>query len=172
MNISSGNGLALSGNRPFRELMSNRLMFELRNITSTVWRIFQFSNKYILETANFLVSRSTRERLDNNLFCHQRLQSCHHDDFRFSVFSAINSILKPLCFLLGWVGLWGFLWWAPSAKRKDHHGVSSGWSSVWHCSNTGLSSSQYEQISIILGVWPFCLTPFFFRSITFWRAYG
>ena len=72
----------------------------------------------------------------------------------------------------GWVGLWGFLWWAPSAKRKDHHGVSSGWSSVWHRSNTGLSSTQYEQIPIILGVWPFWLTPFFFRSITFWRAYG
>ena len=64
------------------------------------------------------------------------------------------------------------LWWAPSAKRKDHHGVSSGWSSVWHCLNTGLSSTQYEQIPIILGVWPFWLTPFFFRSITFWRAYG
>ena len=77
-----------------------------------------------------------------------------------------------LVFIVGWVGLWGFLWWAPSAKRKDHHGVSSGWSSVWHCSNTGLSSSQCEQISIILGVWPFCLTPFIFRSITFWRAYG
>ena len=66
----------------------------------------------------------------------------------------------------------GFLWWAPSAKRKDHHGVSSGWSSVWHRSNTGLSTTQYEQISIILGVWPLWLTPFFFRSITFWRAYG
>ena len=76
-----------------------------------------------------------------------------------------------LGYLIGVGGLWGFLWWAPSAKRKDHHGVSSGWSSVWHCSNTGLSSSQYEQISIILWVWPFCLTPFF-RSITFWRAYG
>ena len=38
--------------------------------------------------------------------------------------------------------------------------------------NTGLSSTQYEQIPIILGVWPFWLTPFFFRSITFWRAYG
>ena len=62
----------------------------------------------------------------------------------------------------GWVGLWGFLWWAPSAKRKDHHGVSSGWSSVWHHSNTGLSSTQYEQIPIILGIWPFWLTPFFF----------
>ena len=72
----------------------------------------------------------------------------------------------------GWVGLWGFLWWAPSAKRKDLHGVSSGWSSVWHRSNTGLSSTQYEQIPIILGVWPFWLTPFFFRSISFWRAYG
>ena len=74
--------------------------------------------------------------------------------------------------LSGPVGLWGFLWWAPSAKGKDHHGVSSGWSSVWHRSNTGLSSTQYEQIPIILGIWPFWLTPFFFRSITFWRAYG
>ena len=63
---------------------------------------------------------------------------------------------------LGWVGLWGFLWWAPSAKRKDHHGVSSGWSSTWFHSNTGLSSTQYEQIPIIFGVWPFWLTPFFF----------
>ena len=71
-----------------------------------------------------------------------------------------------------WVGLWGFLWWAPSAKRKDHEGVSSGWSSVWHRSNTGLSSTQYEQIPIILVVWPFWLTLFFFQSITFWRAYG
>ena len=63
---------------------------------------------------------------------------------------------------MGWVGLWGFLWWAPSATRKDHHGVSSGWSSVWHRSNTGLSSTQYEQIPIILGVRPFWLNPFFF----------
>ena len=78
--------------------------------------------------------------------------------------------LRNVC--VGWVGLWGFLWWAPSAKGKDHHGVSSGWSSVWHRSNTGLSSTQYEQIPIILGIWPFWLTPFFFRSITFWRAYG
>ena len=62
----------------------------------------------------------------------------------------------------GWVGLWGFLWWAPSAKGKDHHGVSSGWSSVCHRSNTGLSSTQYEQIPIILGVWPFWLASFFF----------
>ena len=81
------------------------------------------------------------------------------------------SITHPLHLWLthnmGWVGLRGFLWWAPSAKGKDHHGVSSGWSSVWHCSNTGLSSSQFEHIPIILGVWPFCLTPFFFRSITF-----
>ena len=47
-------------------------------------------------------------------------------------------------------------------------GVSSGWSSVWHRSNTGLSSTQYEQIPINLGVWPFRLTPFFFWSTTFW----
>ena len=72
----------------------------------------------------------------------------------------------------GLVGLWGFLWWAASAKRKDYHGVSSEWSSVWHRSNTGLSSTQYEQIPITLGVWLFWLTPLFLRSITFWRAYG
>ena len=64
--------------------------------------------------------------------------------------------------VVGWVGLWGFLWWAPSAKRKDHHRVNSAWSSVWHRSNTGLSSTQYEQIPIILRVWPFWMTPFFF----------
>ena len=55
--------------------------------------------------------------------------------------------------ILGWMGLWGFLWWAPSANRKDHHGVSSGWSSVWHRSNTGLSSTQYEQILIYLHIY-------------------
>ena len=61
------------------------------------------------------------------------------------------------------------LWWAPSAKRKDHHGVISEWCSVWYRSNTGLSSTQYEQVPIILGVWLLWLTPFFFRSVTFWR---
>ena len=85
---------------------------------------------------------------------------------------AITATTYPGLVPWGWVGLWGFLWWAPSAKGKDHHRVSSGWSSVWHRSNTGLSSTQYEQMPIILGVWPFWLTPFFFRSITFWRAYG
>ena len=90
----------------------------------------------------------------------------------YVVISTFWIFLTAGLWILGWVGLWGFLWWAPSAKRKDHHRVSSGWSSVWHCSNTGLSSLQYEQISIILGVWPFCLTPLIFRSITFWRAYG
>ena len=76
--------------------------------------------------------------------------------------STLAQVMACCLMARGWVGLWGFLWWAPSAKRKDHHGVSSGWSSVWHRSNTGLSSTQYEQIPIILGVWPFWLTPFFF----------
>ena len=88
---------------------------------------------------------------------------------RFPLSAKISGVLIHK---LGWVGLWGFLWWAPSVKRKDHHGVSSGWSSVWHRSNTGLSSTQYEQIPIILGVWPFWLTPFVYRSITFWRAHS
>ena len=72
----------------------------------------------------------------------------------------------------GWVGLWGFFWWAPSAKREDHHGVSSGWSGTWFHSNTGLSRTQNEQIPIIFGVWPVWLTPFLFQSIKFWRVYG
>ena len=73
---------------------------------------------------------------------------------------------------LEWVGLWGFLWWAPSAKRKDHHGVSSGLSSVWHRSNTGLSSTHYEQTQLYLGFGHFGWLSSFFRSKTFWRAYG
>ena len=96
---------------------------------------------------------------------------CRYDLLWYQWILPISFRINPLeAFGVG--GLWGFLWWAPSAKRKDHHGVSSGWSSVWHRSNTGLSSTQYEQIPIILGVWPFWLTHFFFRSITFWRAHG
>ena len=77
--------------------------------------------------------------------------------------------------LSGFVGVGGavrFLVVGTIGQGKDHHGVSSGWSIVWHRSNTGQSSTQYKQIPIILGVWPFWLTPFFVRSITFWRAYG
>ena len=63
--------------------------------------------------------------------------------------------------------------WGCEVSCGGHHRprgkTSCGWSSVWHRSNTGLSSTQYEQIPIILGVWPFWLTRFFFRSITFWR---
>ena len=69
------------------------------------------------------------------------------------------------CVFVGWVGLWGFLWWAPSAKRKDHHGVSSGWSSTWFHSCTVLSSTQYEQIPIIFEVWPFWQIPLCFRGV-------
>ena len=71
-----------------------------------------------------------------------------------------------------WVGLWGFLWWAPSAKRKGQRGVNSGWNSTWFHSNTGLSGTQYEQSPIVFWVWSFWLTPFFFQSITYWRVYG
>ena len=108
----------------------------------------------------------------------------HHDscstlvEVKVSFFQAVTSHARKGKFIgnhslcMGWVGLWGFLWLAPYAKRKTHHRVSSGWSCVWHHSNIGLSSTQYEQIPIILEVWPFWLTPFFFRSVTFWRAYA
>ena len=71
--------------------------------------------------------------------------------------------------------------WGCEVSCGGHHRprgkTTSGWSSVWHRSNTGLSSTQYEQIPIIIGVWPFWLTPsvsfgWLPRSITFWRAYG
>ena len=38
---------------------------------------------------------------------------------------------------------------------------------VWHRSNIGPSSTQYEQIPIIPGVWPFWLTLFFFGQWNF-----
>ena len=87
-----------------------------------------------------------------------------------------NKIISKCCW--GWVGLWGFLWWAsltkgrpPRQKKEDHHGVSSGSSSTWFHPNTGLSSTQYEQIPIIFGV-DFGWLLSFFRSITFWRVCG
>ena len=93
-------------------------------------------------------------------------------------YKEINRIVYTKCNMVWYCGA---SWW-PAVRIVScthfigpphwHHGVSSGWSSVWHRSNTGLSSTQYEQIPIILGIWPFWLTPFFFRSITFWRAYG
>ena len=57
-------------------------------------------------------------------------------------------------------------------KEERPPQISSGWSSTWFHSNTGLSSTQYEQISIVFGVWPFWLNSFFFRSITFWWVYS
>ena len=95
-------------------------------------------------------------------------------DPRYSMHYVFSDVAKEACFdfIREWVGLWSFLWWAPSAKWKEHHGVSSGWSSTWFHLNTGLSSTQYEQIPIIFGVWPFWLTPFYFRFITFWWVYG
>ena len=55
--------------------------------------------------------------------------------------------------------------------RKDDHGVSSRWSSIWLYSNTGLSSIQYEQNPILFRIWPLCLNPFFW-SMTSWWVYG
>ena len=81
-------------------------------------------------------------------------------------------LIQQLIPLHGVGGAVRFLVVGTIGQRGRPPRVSSGWSSVWHRSNTGLSSTQYEQIPIILGVWPFWLTNFFFRSITFWRAYG
>ena len=50
----------------------------------------------------------------------------------------------------GCAELWGFLRWAPLAKRKDHHGVSSGWSRIWLNTNTGLSVNNMSRWSLRL----------------------
>ena len=47
----------------------------------------------------------------------------------FSTVSKISPV-KPIIsiyflYIYTWVELWGFLWWAPSAKRKGHHEWSS-----------------------------------------------
>ena len=52
-------------------------------------------------------------------------------------------------------GTISFLWRAPSAKKKDHQGVSSGVGSIWLLSNIDLYSKQYVQISITFDVLPF-----------------
>ena len=53
--------------------------------------------------------------------------------------------------LSGRAGLWCFAWWAPSANSKDHHRVSSRWSSIWLHFNRGLVSTRYGHIPIVYG---------------------
>ena len=154
------------------------------------WPIYCFVSFIHTEMAHTLQILLDRQRLIGHIksampkllmawWSKERLGiSSHGIVLNFPAYSGFRVTHQLLYFLnwldiaLGWVGLWGCLWWAPLAKRKDQHRFSSGWSNVWHRSNTSLSSTQYEQIPIILGVWPFWLTLFFFRSITFWRAYG
>ena len=99
-----------------------------------------------------------------------------HKWFHGTCVTQINSNW-PFCldkerklFCKKWAGGWGC-----EVSCGGHHGPRGKTTTgsaldgavFWHHSNT-----QYEQIPIILGVWSFWLTPFFFRSITFWRAYG
>ena len=143
------------------------------------------SNRYIILFLHAILCSKYRTHWKQTLITHFTPFFCKGQSFLICQITPIDPwhhanamywcsdmiFINCSCMHMGWVGLSGFLWWAPSAKRKDHHGVSSGWSSVWHRSNTGLLSTQYEQIPIMLGVWPFWLTPFF-QSKIFWRAYG
>ena len=64
---------------------------------------------------------------------------------------------------------WGTFQWGSHGGEKIHHrGVSSGWSSIWSCSNIGSPGQQDEHIPILFGVWPFAwLFSFHFRAIGF-----
>ena len=50
----------------------------------------------------------------------------------------------------------------PFPPGPCHHGFSSAWRSVWLHTNSGLSSTQYEQIIIVFRVWTFWLMTLFF----------
>ena len=174
--------MSINPNRPINQFMyiqfgttiycwcwNNNIIHSIRKYKSFIRR---WPCKYCSSRQKIINANAYRSCAWLSLSAH----TAHRVEIYFPFY--YSPVLRWRCFFLtllharnGMVGLWGFLWWAPSARRKDHHGVSSGWSSVWHRSNTGLSSTQYEQIPIILGVWPFWLTPFFFRSITFWGAY-
>ena len=66
------------------------------------------------------------------------------------------------------LGLWGFLWWAPSAKRKDHlwsalDGAVLGFTQIMAYLVHNMSRSQlYFDFGWL----------FFFRSVTFWQVYS
>ena len=76
--------------------------------------------------------------------------------------------LKLLSQKLGWVGLWGFLWWASSAKRKDHlDGAVFDIAQILAYLVHNMSRSQ-----VYLGFGHFGWLACFFWSIIFWRAYG
>ena len=42
-------------------------------------------------------------------------------------------------------------------KSEAHHNVCSGWSRIWHCSNTGMFGPWYEQ-TLYFALWLFCQT--------------
>ena len=62
-----------------------------------------------------------------------------------------------LSLILMWLHIHAKLKWISNSNVDPDNKVFSG----SHRSNTGISSTQYEQIPIIRGAWPFWLTPFF-----------
>ena len=71
-----------------------------------------------------------------------------------------ESIVTPL------EELQDFLSWAPSARKTvKTPTVSFRWKQYFpHCANTGLSGPQYELITILLGLWPIFITPYFWAK--------
>ena len=53
----------------------------------------------------------------------------------------------------------------PGASWWDDHRINFEWSSIWSHSNTGLSSTHYEQIPTAFGVWHLDWLLFFVNSI-------
>ena len=96
---------------------------------------------------------------------------CHILPFRtkyYSIYSYFDNKTFDPCHM-GWVGLWGFLWWA---KRRDHHGESSGWSNTWFHSILAYLVQNMSRSQLYLGFGHFGWILSFFRSITFWQVYG
>ena len=109
----------------------------------TYWRCTK-SNEYIIFLGNPIL----------------KIRKSQYDLTFTKMFDTCNKKASSYWCRGGWVSCGGY----HERKPKDHHTVSSGWSRISLCSNTGLFSTQYEQIPIIFGLQPFWLTLFLLVS--------
>ena len=116
---------------------SNCQVIEFASMGKNFWRRIYIGQIQLCLLATRVFKYCDWSKKEDAFITSQDLCAQHYSDIIMSVMASeitsnychLSCLLNHL-FRLGWVGLCGFLWWAPSAKRKDHHGVSSGWSSV------------------------------------------
>ena len=98
-----------------------------------------------------------------NFHKNRKYVSSGKDDKSFMYFSLVNTTVLQWCHNERWVvGLWAFLLWAPTAKRKDHHGVSSGWISTCFTQILAYLVHNMSRSQLYLGFGHFGWLPSFF----------